>query len=168
MVVRLRPRRRKGPYNVQEMDPTLLSLLGLGFFIGLCPSAYVWFRGFQERQRLTQELQKLRAHVDAHLELSHEGNVQRKAEIERLQKENENLRVTVKAWQQKPDRRELRQLHVYDHAVRDLMRNAPGFAPHWQSALERAETVIAEEDRGLLAFSRRLFLKSRGPTAPDE
>lgn len=150
------------------MDAALLPILGFGFFLGLLPGVYVWFRGFHERRRLERELNKLRAHVDAHIELSHEGTVQRKAEIERLQKENENLRVTVKAWQQKPDRSELRQLHVYDHAVRELKRNAPGFAAHWETSLLRAETVIGEEDRGLLAFSRRLFLRSRGPAPPGD
>ena len=88
-------------------------------------------------------------------------------EIERLQRENENLRVTVKTWQQKPDRRELRQLHVYDHAVRTLMQNAPGFAPHWENALQKAEGVIEQEDRGVLAFARRLVLPKRNAGPPE-
>jgi hypothetical protein len=150
------------------MDPSLFSFFGFGLFVGLLVCFYVWFRGLQERKRLSTELSKLRNHLDAHIELSHEGTAQRKAEVESLRKHNENLRVTLKAWQQKPDRRELRQLHVYDHAVRDLMRNAPGFAPHWENAVQKAETVIAEEDRGLLAFARRLILPTRKGTPPDE
>lgn len=151
------------------MDPALLAIFGAGLFLGLLPGVYVWFRGFHERRRLEAELKKLRSHVDAHIELAHEGTIQRKAEIERLEKMNENLRVTLKAWQLKPDRRELRQLHVYDHALREILRGTPGFAPHWEAALARAEAVVVEEDRGLLAFSRRFFLRGRtGTDDPQE
>ena len=143
------------------MDPNLFWTFGYGLLVGLLFSFYVWFRGYQELRRLNKQLNRLRTHLDAHLELSYEGTSKRKGEIERLEHENENLRVTVKAWQQKPDRRELRQLHVYDHAVRDLMQNAPGFAPHWEKALQKAEVVISEEDRGILAFARRLVLPAR-------
>jgi len=149
------------------MDPNLLWAFGYGLLAGLLFSFYVWFRGYQERRRLKLELGRLRTHLDAHLELSYAGTTKRKGEIDRLQRENENLRVTVKAWQQKPDRRELRQLHVYDHAVRSLMQNAPGFAPHWESALQKAESVIEEEDRGVFAFARRLVLPKRKVEHPE-
>jgi hypothetical protein len=149
------------------MDPNLFYAFGYGLLAGLLFSFYVWFRGFQERRRLKIELNRLRTHLDAHLELSYEGTAKRKGEIERLAHENENLRITVKSWQQKPDRRELRQLHVYDHAVRDLMQNAPGFAPHWERALQRAETLVGEEDRGVLAFARRLILPARKGGPPE-
>lgn len=150
------------------MDPNLFWAFGYGLLAGLLFSFYVWFRGYQERRRLGIELKKLRTHLDAHLELSYEGTHQRKNEIERLQKENENLRVTLKAWQQKPDRRELRQLHVYDSAVRSLMQSAPGFAPHWETALQKAEATIGDEDRGLLAFARRLVLPKRNDEPPPQ
>jgi len=149
------------------MDPNLFWTFGYGLLGGLLFSFYVWFRGYQERRRLTIELERLRKHYNAHIELSYEGTNKRKGELERLQHENENLRVTVKAWQQKPDRRELRQLHVYDHAARQLMQNAPGFAPHWENALQRAEGVIGDEDRGLLAFARRLVLPTRKVGPPE-
>ncbi len=149
------------------MDPNLIWAFGYGLLVGLLFSFYVWFRGYQERRRLSLELKRLRTHLDTHLELSYEGTNKRKSEIERLQRENENLRVTVKAWQQKPDRREVRQLHVYDSAVRSLMQNAPGFAPHWEAALQKAEEVISEEDRGVLAFARRLVLPKRRVTPPE-
>lgn len=149
------------------MEPNQFWAFGYGLLVGLLFSFYVWFRGYQERRRLKIELQRLRTHLDAHLELSYEGTSKRKGEIERLQRENENLRVTVKTWQQKPDRRELRQLHVYDHAVRTLMQNAPGFAPHWENALQKAEGVIEQEDRGVLAFARRLVLPKRNAGPPE-
>jgi len=140
------------------MDVRLLQIFAYGVCAGLLFAVYVWWRGWLEQRRLGAEIKKLREHLQSHMEISHEGNVQRREELDRLRTENENLRVTVKAWQQKPDRRELRMLHVYDQAARQLMKTAPGFAPHWEGAVEAAERVIEAEDRGVFAFARRLVL----------
>jgi len=155
------------------MDDNLLLAFGCGAGAGLLLTLYAWYRGWQTRRGLEAEIRRLKEHLQAHMELSHEGTAARKEEVERLRAENENLRVTIKAWQQKPDRRELRTLHLYDHAARELMKNAPGFAAHWESALEQAERVIGQEDRGVLAFARRLILPrqrtaSRSDHDPDE
>jgi hypothetical protein len=140
------------------MEDNLLIAFALCFGAGVLLAIYVWWRGWLVRRSLQAEIQRLKNHLQSHMELSHEGTAHRKAEVERLKEENENLRVTLKAWQQKPDRRELRTLHLYDHAARQLMKSAPGFASHWQTALEEAEEVIAQEDKGFLAFARRLIL----------
>jgi methyl-accepting chemotaxis protein len=140
------------------MDESLLIAFATGGLAGLSLTFYVWWRAWTERRILQAELKRLTEHLRSHIELSHEGNAQRKDEIERLRKANENLRITVKQWQQRPDRRELRTLHVYDHAARSLMKRAPGFAAHWESALEEAEALIQQEDSGILAFARRLVL----------
>jgi hypothetical protein len=150
------------------MDQNVVTAFFVGLGIGALFTVYTWWKGWLARRPLLTEIQRLKEHLHSHMEIAHEGNAQRKDELERLRRENENLRITVRAWQQKPDRRELRTLHVYDQAARALMKSAPGFAPHWETALENAERVIAEEDRGLLAFARRLVLPKRRIGPPHE
>src|SRR5690606_5085271 len=82
--------------------------------------------------------------------------------------ENENLRISVKAWQQKPGRHELRSLQVYDTAIHRLLETTPGFSMAWEAALKDAEEQVERSDRGILAFTRRLILPraaspSQGP-----
>lgn len=150
------------------MDDNLLAAFAFGAGAGLLLTFYALWRGFTERRQLKAEIRRLKEHLQSHVELSHEGTVQRKEEIERLRQENENLRVTLQAWQQRPDRRQLRTLHLYDHAARQLMKNAPGFAHHWESALEQAEQVLAREERGILAFARRLILPRTGGSSSND
>lgn len=150
------------------MDSGQLTFLGYGALVGLAFAAWVAFSGWRRRRALEAELQKLRAHLQVHMEITHEGSTQLRDEAEQLRQQNENLRITLKAWQQKPDRRELRALEAYDRAVRQLQASSPGFAVHWESALRDAEQALAQMDRGLLAFARRLFvLPKRGPSSSE-
>jgi hypothetical protein len=144
------------------MDPSQLSFLGYGVLIGLAVALWVGISGWRRRRGIEAELERLRRHLHDQMEITNEGAHQRKQEIERLRQENENLRVTLKVWQQKPDRRELRMLHVYDHALHQLLSNAPGFSPHWENALREAEQHVEQVDRGLLGFARRMVLPLTG------
>jgi hypothetical protein len=140
------------------MDTTQLTYLGYGVLVGLAVAAWVAIAAFLRRRALLAEVERLRRHLHDQMEITHEGAQQRRVELERLRLENENLRVTLKAWQQKPDRRELRMLQVYDHALHQLLQNAPGFSPHWETAMREAEQSVAQIDSGLVAFARRLVL----------
>jgi hypothetical protein len=140
------------------MDMSQLSFLGYGVLIGLAVAVWVGFSGWRRRRDIEAELRRLRDHLHDQMEITHEGSRQQKLMLEQLRAENENLRVTVKAWQQKPDRRELRMLQVYDHAVHQLLSSAPGFSVHWENALREADQHVAQIDTGLIAFARRLVL----------
>jgi hypothetical protein len=140
------------------MDTTQLTYLGYGVLAGLTVAVWVAIAAWLRRRALLTEVERLRRHLHDQMEITHEGAQQRRVELERLRQENENLRVTLKAWQQKPDRRELRMLQVYDHALHQLLQNAPGFSPHWETAMRGAEEAVAQIDSGLVAFARRLVL----------
>jgi hypothetical protein len=144
------------------MDETQLTFLGYGVLIGLAVAIWVGATAWNRRRALDAELRRLRQHLQDQMEITHEGAQQRKQELERLRLENENLRITLKTWQQKPDRRELRMLQVYDHALHRLLSNAPGFSPHWENALNEAEQHVAQIDSGLVAFARRLVMPLSG------
>jgi hypothetical protein len=149
------------------MDTSQLTFLGYGVLVGLAVAAWVAFSGWRRRREIEAELRRLREHLHDHMEITHEGSRQRNAVLEQLRVENENLRVTLKAWQQKPDRRELRMLQVYDQALHQLLADAPGFSPHWEKALRDADQHVAKIDTGLLAFARRLVLPP-GPPKPRD
>jgi hypothetical protein len=148
------------------MDTSQLTYLVGGLLVGLVVALWVGVGGWRRRREVEQEVLRLRRHLHDHMEVTHEGSRQQKLDAERLRQENENLRITLKAWQQKPDRRELRMLQVYDHAVREVSANAPGFATVWEKALRGAEASVADIDRGLVAFARRLVLP-RSPKGSD-
>jgi len=151
------------------MDTGQLTYLGYGLLVGAALAAWVGFAAWRRRRELAHEVARLRRHLHDHMEVTHEGSRQQKLELERLRQENENLRITVKAWQQKPDRRELRMLQVYDEAVRQVSASAPGFAPVWEAALREAEARAQEIDRGLVAFARRLVRpRVRKPSGSGE
>ena len=140
------------------MDTSQLTFLGYGALIGLLVALWVAIAGWYRRRELAAEVDRLRKHLHDHMEITQQGVRERKNEVERLRLENENLRITLKAWQQKPDRKELRMLQVYDRAVHRLLESAPGFSPHWESAVRDAEAAVAQMDSGLVAFARRLVL----------
>jgi len=150
-----------------------LKFAAYGLAVGLAVAVVVWLIGVWSRRELRQEVRKLREHLHTQMEISHEGNDQRRKELEQLRTENENLRVTVKAWQQKPGRQEMRALQVYDTAVHRLLETTPGFSMAWEGALKEAEDKVERSDRGLLAFTRRLILSrggdaTGGDVAPDK
>jgi hypothetical protein len=140
------------------MDLDHLSFAGYGFLAGLLVAAWGAFRAWQRQRELNTEVQRLRAHLNTQMEITNEGNVTRNQQLEQLRLENENLRIAVQTWRQKPDRRELRLLQVYDHALHQLLEKAPGFSVHWEGALREAEAHVTQADRGLLAFTRRWVL----------
>jgi cell division protein FtsB len=139
-----------------------------GLVTGLLVAAWFGFSGWRRRRGIEQELQRLRRHLHDQMEISHEGASQRKQELERLRQENEHLRVTVKGWQQKPDRAQMRMFMVYDRAVRQMTLNAPSFGTHWEAAVREAEAEVEQTDQGLLAFARRLVLPSKTRSAPPD
>lgn len=143
------------------MDHLRFGAFGLaaGLFIALL----VWGVGWWRRRELRAELARLRAHLHTQMEITHEGNSERRRQLEQLRLENENLRISVKAWQQKPNRHELRSLQVYDMAVHRLLETTPGFSLAWEAALKEAEARMAQTDRGVLAFARRFILAKGEP-----
>jgi len=151
------------------MDADQLTFLGYGVLIGLALALWVGVSAWLRRRSLEAEVDRLRRHLHDHMEITQAGVSERKAELERLRLENENLRVSLKTWQQKPDRHELRMLQVYDHAIHQLLANAPGFSPHWEKALGEGERAVAQIDTGIVAFARRLVSpRSAKPRDPAD
>lgn len=142
------------------MTGSELQMLVYGFAAGSCLAIAAFINGWWRRRELQREISRLRSHLHTQMEISHEGADKLKIDLETLRSQNENLRITLKTWQQKPGRAEQRNLQIYDRAVRSILVSTPGFASAWENALQRAEQDVAAADRGLVAFTKRLILPS--------
>ena len=91
------------------------------------------------------------------MEIESEGVSRLKAENEKLKKENENLRISIQTYAQKPGRKELQRLQVYQTAVDRLIINSPGFGAAWQAALKDSESEFEKTYIGVQPFIRRLI-----------
>lgn len=116
-----------------------------------------------EIERLNGEIEDLTQHLNVQMKVTSKGNEQLQKELENLKTENENLRINVATLQQKPDRAEIRTLHLYDRAIHVMYENAPGFAAAWEKALREAEDYMQQTERGLFRMIRR-FMKPGLPS----
>ncbi len=138
-------------------------LYGLG--AGLAVALGVSIGGWIKRRALVDEIDRLKKHLHTQMEISHEGTHKLKMDLEELKRQNENLRITLHTWQQKPGRAEQRNLQIYDRAVRSILATTPGFSMAWEAALKQAEMEVSSADQGLIAFAKRLILPGRAVIA---
>jgi len=106
---------------------------------------------------LKKEISALQEHLNRQMRITDEGNKSISKELEKLKKENENLRITVKTLGQKPGRAELRLLNIYDSALRKVMAKVPGFSTAWEAALSEAEREYEENEKGIKAIVRKVL-----------
>lgn len=130
--------------------------LAVGLGIGLVKAFKTRIAHRKKRRELEEEIDDLRDHIHRQMEISAKGNSALEGELKDLREKNENLRVTVKTLENKPGRAELRQLHVYDRAVRLMNERAPGFASAWENAVREAEKEVDEAETGVRALMRRV------------
>lgn len=136
----------------------LTSHFAWGLAVGLVLVIVTWIMGLAKRGELRREVRRLREHLNTQMDITQRGNSAMKQELDSLKTQNENLRVAVKEWQTKPGRGELRQLSIYDRAIRILNQNAPGFSPVWEKAVKESEDELAESESGSMgSMLRRAF-----------
>ncbi len=119
-----------------------------------------YFKGLFQIRKYKKEMEDYKKHLDIQMKITKEGNESIVKELEKLKKENENLRVSVKTLGQKPGRAELRLLNIYDSALRKMMQKAPGFSSAWESALQEAEREYEENEKGLKTILKKVFSPS--------
>ncbi len=134
-----------------------------GLTLGIIFCVFVYVRGFLRRHELTKEIDRLRTHLHTKLEIDATENERRKAELEKLKQERDNLQITVQALNHKPGRKEIRQYFIYQTALDIMFEKAPGFAPAWQITLKEAENLFEKSERGVVPLLKRLM-----PSSPDK
>ena len=90
-------------------------------------------------------------------DLESEGLSKLKEQNYELKKQNENLRISLSTYSQKPGRKEVSRLHVYQLAVDRLTINSPGFGAAWQAALKESEDEFQKTYVGVQHFIKRLI-----------
>jgi len=128
-------------------------LIGLG--VGLILLLVVYISERTKRGALKKEIKTLKNHLQNKMEIEAEATENRRLELERLKKENENLRITNQSLAQKPGRREIMNMHVYQKAIGIMTESAQGFAPMWQRALREAEAEVEKSDQGSSSFIKK-------------
>lgn len=131
-----------------------------GLLIGLALAAFLWVRGWLKSRELNGHLKKLREHLHTKLEIDSAENERRKAEMEKVKQERDNLRNMVQVLNQKPGRQELRQVQVYQKAIEIMFEKSPGFAPAWQITVKEAEEELKKAERGIIPFFKRMTTSS--------
>lgn len=134
-----------------------------GLLIGLLIAIVLWVRGALKNRELNASLKKLREHLHTKLEIDSEENERRKAEMDKMKQERDNLRNMVQVLNQKPGRQELRQTQVYQKAVEIMFEKSPGFAPAWQITLKEAEEEMKRAEKGIIPFFKRMTSGSSAP-----
>ena len=135
-----------------------------GLLIGIVFFLYV--RSLLKIRQLGQDIKKLREHLHTKLEIESADNERRKAEMEKIKQERDNLRNMTQVLNQKPGRQELRQAQIYQKAVEIMFEKSPGFAPAWQITLKEAEEEMKNAERGIIPFFKRMT-SSAGSSSGD-
>ncbi len=88
----------------------------IGMAIGVFLAVAVWLSAWSQKRRLQRELNRLKEQLHLKLELDAEATASRKVYYENAREQIANLQTTVQTLRQKPGRRELELLHIYDKA----------------------------------------------------
>ena len=128
-----------------------------GLIIGIFFCLIILVRGYLSHHNLNKELVKLRTRLNTKLETDSVEHERRKQEIEMLKQERDNLSITVQSLNQEPDRKEIRQYHLYQTALDIMFEKAPGFSPAWQITLKEAENLFDKSERGVTPVLNHLM-----------
>ncbi len=115
----------------------------------------------QKENMHVQEIKKYKGMVTDRMDLESDGLSKLKSEIAELKTQNENLRISLRTYSQKPGRREISRLQVYQQAADRLTINSPGFGGAWQAALKESEDEFEKTFYGVQPFIKKVIpLKS--------
>lgn len=138
------------------MDKFLIGL-GSGLLLALIVFMIMEIKLRSVKSTAKADNDKLKSMLTDRMEIESEGITRLKNENEKLKKENENLRISIQTYAQKPGRKELQRLQVYQTAVDRLIINSPGFGAAWQAALKDSEIEFEKTYIGVQPFIKKLI-----------
>lgn len=131
----------------------------VGLIVGLATTLVVMIvllsKNSATKKDSAKEIERLKKMLTDRMELESEGISKLKKENEELKQQNENLRISLHAFREKPGRKEMQRLQVYQTAADRLSLNSPGFAPVWQAALKESEEEFRKTFLGLSPFVKK-------------
>jgi hypothetical protein len=139
-----------------------------GLFIGLLVAVILWVRSLFKVRQLSADIKKLKEHLHTKLEIDSADNERRKADLEKLRSERDNLRNMIQVLNQKPGKQEIRQAQIFQKAAEIMFEKSPGFAPAWQITLKEAEEEMRSAEKGILPFIKRMTSSTGSGTSDNE
>lgn len=131
--------------------------LGIGVVLAIVLVVIMSVNRHKETLQEKKENDRLRRMLNDRMDLESDGLAKLKETNEDLKKQNENLRISLNTYSQKPNRKEVARLHVYQLAVDRLTINSPGFGAAWQAALKESEDEFQKTYVGVQPFIKRLI-----------
>jgi len=131
-----------------------LGLLVAGFILKNAITSKLQLK--REIRRIEGEMRDLQTHLNTQMKITATGNDTLTKQIGELKAQNENLRVTLAALQNKPDKAEQRQFRIQEMALGAMREQAPGFAGAWEKAMRQAETEMASAESGFTKLMRKV------------
>ncbi len=107
-------------------------------------------------RRIEGEMRDMQSHLNTQMKITATGNDTLTRQIEELKVQNENLRVTLAALQNKPDKAEQRQFRIQEIAISAMREQAPGFAGAWEKAMRQAESEMNSAESGFTKLMRKV------------
>ena len=146
------------------IHPILANPFTWGLALGLIFAILAFYRVL----RLKSDIKRYKRHLSDRMEIEAESVQKKSSELDRLKKENENLRVKIASLNDSPERRLERDLEIYARAEKRMLVGVPGFAGPWESAKQDVLLEIQGEEAGQSLPKRvfaRLFPSSRDEKA---
>ncbi len=131
--------------------------LGIGVVLAIVMALAGSINTHKKIKALKAEREKLKQMIADRMDIESEGLNKLKKENEELKKQAENLRMTVNTYSQKPGRKEVARLQVYQLAVNRLTLNSPGFGAAWQAALKESEDEFQKTYIGVQPFLKKII-----------
>lgn len=131
-----------------------LGLLVAAFMLKNAISAKLQLK--REIRRIEGEMRDMQSHLNTQMKITATGNDSLTKQVEELKTQNENLRVTLAALQNKPDKAEQRQFRIQEMAVGTMREQAPGFAGAWEKAMRQAESEMDSAENGFTKLMRKV------------
>jgi len=129
----------------------------IGMLAGLACALVIAGSSWRKRRSLLKDTRLLREHLHYQMTIHTKGNQAILEEIEQLKQQNENLRISLAALKNRPDKSELQRLYLYDKALHRIYEKAPGFAITWESVIKEAEIEMEKTSNGLIAWARKVI-----------
>lgn len=130
---------------------------GAGFGVCLILLLIVLIDRFKLSSATKKEIQDLKNYLHNHMSIHAKGYEELNQEVEKLKKQNENLRITLATLSSKPGKAEIKTLHTWEKAIKTLTLQSPGFAPAWEMAITEAKKEIEESEKGVKALVHKVF-----------
>lgn len=145
------------------MDLHLTSLHLWALVIGFALGFLLFISQFRAHWKTKSEFRRYKKMLGDKMEIEHRQLNELNKEREKITKENESLRMQVNRLNERSDNKLLREMEIYARAEKQMMINAPGFAPAWEIAKSQALSQIETEEKGN-SFPQRMFRKLVGGT----